>query len=314
MISPTTGHDHHRRPYSGQSDQLRMSALAHASPDDNLHVVDLPYRLSSWAFDDPANAGLWFDESGELVAWAVLQTPFWAIDYTLHPAARHLHPEVLAWADARAREALPTPSGRPAWFVAVFEDQAGLIRDLEAAGFNCQANVPHDPWSQVWMARPAQAPVPEAALPPGFVIRPLADEGEVDACVALHRSVFGSLNMTREWRARTLRRPEYRPELDLVAVAPGGRLAAFCVCWFDLHGPGGRPAGQIEPLGVGQEFRRLGLGRAILAEGIRRLHRLGVEQVLVETDNFRDAAFALYRSSGFRVARNVLMFRRDYAA
>ena len=307
-------HPCHLRLYTGEPDLRRISALVHAAVDDHLHAVDLPYRLSSWAFDDPANAGLWFDESGELMAWAVLQTPFWTIDFALQPAATHLHPEVLAWADARAREALPTTSGRPAWFVSVFEDQADFIRDLEAAGFQCQASAPQDPWSQVWMARPSHIPVPEAAPPPGFAIRPLAGEQEVGAYVALHRSAFGTGNMTREWRARTFRQPEYRPDLDLVAAAPDGRLTAFCVCWHDLRGPGGRPCGQIEPLGVGEEFRRLGLGRAILAEGIRRLRALGAEQVIVETDNYRDDAFDLYESSGFRVIRNVLVFRQDYAS
>ena len=56
-----------------------------------------------------------------------------------------------------------------------------------------------------------------------------------------------------------------------------------------------------------------GLGRAVLAEGLRRLYEQGAQEVLVETDNYRNAAFALYESVGFRVARDVLVFRKDYA-
>jgi ribosomal protein S18 acetylase RimI-like enzyme len=33
---------------------------------------------------------------------------------------------------------------------------------------------------------------------------------------------------------------------------------------------------------------------------------------VVETDNYRDAAFALYEAVGFRVQHNVLVFRKDY--
>ena len=61
------------------------------------------------------------------------------------------------------------------------------------------------------------------------------------------------------------------------------------------------------------DFRHLGLGRAILQEGLRRLYAQGVQEVFVETDNYRDAAFALYESVGFRVVREVLVFRKDYA-
>jgi hypothetical protein len=39
---------------------------------------------------------------------------------------------------------------------------------------------------------------------------------------------------TGGWRWGTLRRPEYRADRDLVAVAPNGRLTAFCTCWLDL--------------------------------------------------------------------------------
>src|SRR5512135_2699070 len=69
----------------GEADQEQMSALARCFPEANLHVVDLPYRLSTWALDDPQNARLWFIGNQQLVAWAILQPPFWTIDYVLHP-------------------------------------------------------------------------------------------------------------------------------------------------------------------------------------------------------------------------------------
>jgi mycothiol synthase len=299
----------HQRAFSGEADIQAMTALAHAFSTDNLRVVDLPYRFSSWALDYPQNIGLWVNAEGQLLAWAVMQTPFWTIDYAYHPDAEtDLHRPLLAWADRRARQVLDTPSGRPCWFVMVFASQAERIRDLEAAGFASQASVGQGSWAKVLMRRSAETPIADCTLPAGFSVRPLAGEGEVEAYVELHRAVFESRNMTVEWRARTLRRPEYIPDLDLVAVAPDGRLVAFCVCWLNRNGE----EGQVEPLGVHQDFRRLGLGWAILSEGLRRLHLYGAGRVYVETDHYRDAAFELYESTGFRVMKDVLVYRRDY--
>ncbi len=303
-----------QRKFSGELDIQAMIGLARVSPADNLHVVDLPYRVSSWALDDPDNVGLWVNAEGRLLAWAVMQTPFWAIDYACHPDAEpELHRQVLGWADRRARQLLDTSSGRPCWFVMAFANQTDRIRDLEAAGFASQANVGADSWSKVLMRRPAQMPVAEYTLPAGVTIRSLAGENQVDAYVQLHRAVFGSKNMTAEWRMRTLRRPEYVADLDLVAVAPDGRLAAFCICWFDRDSEG-EPIGQIEPLGVHEDFRELGLGRAILSEGLQRLHLCGADKVYVETDKYRNAALALYEAMGFRTIRDVLVYRKDYDA
>lgn len=299
-----------QREFSGEADKWAMAALVQAFPAGNLHVTDLPYRLSSWAFDYTGNIGLWVNPQGQLVAWAVMQTPFWTIDYACHPEAESdLHRQLLGWADHRAVEILGAPGGRPQWYVNILASQADRIRDLEAAGFACQANVGDDSWSKVLMQRPAQTPVAEHPLPTGFAIRPLAGVSEIQAYVELHRAAFESPNMTTEWRARTLRHPAYIPDLDLVAVAPDGNLAAFCVCWL---GKNKEISGQIEPLGVHPRWRGLGLGRATLSEGLRRLHRHGATQVFVETDDYRNAAFRLYESAGFRVIEHVLVYRRDY--
>ena len=300
-----------QRAYSGAIDLQPMMALAHVRPADNLHVVDQPYRFSSWALDEPDNVQLWVDEQEQVVAWVVMQTPFWSIDYACHPSVSdEVHPQLLAWADQRARQLVGSDFGRPMWFVNVFVEQEQRIRDLEAAGFASQAHVAENPWSKVLMQQTVPTIEAKQTLPEGFVIRALAGKDEVQAYVDLHQTTFDSRNMRVEWRARTLQQPAYRPDLDLVVVAPEGRLAAFCVCW--LHQGANGISGQIEPMGVHPDFQKLGLGRALLSEGLRRLYANGAQQIFVETDNYRDAAFALYESVGFRVARDVLVYRKDY--
>jgi ribosomal protein S18 acetylase RimI-like enzyme len=261
--------------------------------------------------DEPDNVQLWVDEQEEVVAWVVMQTPFWSIDYACHPSVSdEVHPQLLAWADQRARQLVGSDFGRPMWFVNVFVEQEQRIRDLEAAGFASQAHVAENPWSKVLMQQTVPTIEAKQTLPEGFVIRALAGKDEVQAYVDLHQTTFDSRNMRVEWRARTLQQPAYRPDLDLVVVAPEGRLAAFCVCW--LHQGANGISGQIEPMGVHPDFQKLGLGRALLSEGLRRLYANGAQQIFVETDNYRDAAFALYESVGFRVARDVLVYRKDY--
>ena len=71
-------------------------------PERHPHVIDLPYRLSSWALDEPDNGAIWLDQAGKAQAWAVLQSPFWNIDLAVRdaPSTPGIYSQVLAWADA----------------------------------------------------------------------------------------------------------------------------------------------------------------------------------------------------------------------
>jgi ribosomal protein S18 acetylase RimI-like enzyme len=298
-----------QRPYSNEQDKYLMSALARQFAEKNLHVTDLPYRFSSWAFDDSENVSLWFDQNQLLIAWAVLQTPFWTIDYVCHPKYEsHLHQEILIWANQRAQVTLHTPYERPAWFAMVFSGQTDRIHDLENAGFKCQSDVGDDSWSKVLMCRSSQTPVKVYEPRSGFIVRPLAGEKEVQNYVELHQSVFESKNMTIDWRVRTLQHPDYNPDLDIVVESPDGRLVAFCICWFNENSR----EGHVEPLGSHKDFRQYALGRVALSEGLRRLQLLGVQNIYVETDNYRNTAFRLYESFGFQTIQDVLVYRKDY--
>ncbi len=298
--------------YQGDRDRQRMMALAQEYPQANFHCIDLPYRFSSWAFDSVENIGLWEDDQGQLVAWAVLQTPFWTIDVVFHPTVEDvLHAQVLEWADAQAQRGLDSPYGRPIWFINVFDWQHQRHHDLEQRGFIAQTNQGENSWTKVLLKHPHVGALLSASIPEGWTIRPLGGLDEVEAYVTLHRAVFESTSMTAEWRARTLQHPDYRPETDMIAINPAGEIAAFCIGWFSASGIDGRPCGQIEPLGVRADMRRSGIARAILSETVQRLYNMGAVQVIVETDNQRNAALTLYEAVGFGVIENVLVYRKD---
>lgn len=104
---------------------------------------------------------------------------------------------------------------------------------------------------------------------------------------------------------------QYRPELDLVAVTPDGRLAGFLVGWLDEA----RQLAQIEPMGVHPDFRGMGLARALLFEGLRRFQSHGATEAAVETESGRSPALHAYQSAGFAPAHTIIrkglwVFRR----
>jgi ribosomal protein S18 acetylase RimI-like enzyme len=296
------------------ADWAHMKAVVDARPSEHLHVVDLPYRLCSWAFDESANCSLWEDASGQVLAWAVLQSPFWSIDYALHPLApANTLDNILAWADQRVCAIQGTPFARPCWFINGFTGQPES-QVLEDAGFHSQADVGRDSWTKVLFQRSVMPPLALRSSPDGFRIRALNGQAEVDAYVALHRAVFQSESMTSAWRQRTLSHASYMPQLDLVATDADDRLAGFCIGWFTPRGPQQQPAGQIEPIGIRDDLRGRGLGRALLTECLDRLGALGATSAWVETDNYRDAAFNFYLAMGFRIVQQVTVYRKDYAA
>jgi GNAT superfamily N-acetyltransferase len=249
--------------------------LVQGAPREHVHVVDRPWRLSSWAWSIPGQTRFWSTHDGEVRAWACLQTPFWSLDIGVHPdAEKSLLTDVLRWANDRAQALVSTDLGRTMWFAHAFSDQARAIAALEAAGFEPQADTPQ-PWSMVLMRHdPATAPAP-ASLPGGFTLRPLNGPSESAAYTALHRAVFNSDSMTEQWRRTVLNDPLYNPELDLVITDPYGRLAALCVGWLAATGPDGHASGQIGPLGVDARYRGVGLGRAIGDECVRPMYAKG---------------------------------------
>src|SRR5215472_6874945 len=120
------------------------------------------------------------------------------------------------------------------------------------------------------------------------------EPGDLAERVAIHRDVWSPSRVTETSFANVQASWPYRASLDCVVEAPDGRFAAYCLVWPDDE----NRVGELEPVGVREEFRRRGLGTAVCTFALRRLHEEGGRQAIVYC--VTDAACGLYESLGFR--------------
>ena len=293
------------RGYCGQlADDLLIAGLLDAQPEHARHLADQPWRLSSPDAQSGRYARLWQETGGPLAGFAAWQAPWAALDLDVRggPYRRVVADAIFSWAESLFRE-LDDERGfaLPYWLECRTDDRATAAL-AAARGFTLSEE------RYACLERPlaggiapAPAGVTSPRLPPGFRVRELAGVSEAGAYAELHRVAFGSPSMTAQWRARTLRMPQYRRDLDLVAVAPDDTLAGFCVGWLDAA----RRAGCVEPLGVRPDCTGMGLAQALLTELLGRLAAAGAERVCVEADQANTAALRSYAAAGFRVTHTV---------
>ncbi len=91
---------------------------------------------------------------------------------------------------------------------------------------------------------------------------------------------------------------------DGFSLAEDGTAARARV-WFDDV----NLVGLFEPVETHEDFRRLGLARAVMTEGLRRMREAGMKTARVEHDITNAPAAALYESLGFTVVCETLGFR-----
>lgn len=284
-----------------QDELVQILEFAQRHPSACFHVVDLPYRLCSPAAQDPDNVRLWLDSDGVVTGFGIIQRPFATLDWAVHPGQPALASEILCWAVERLQH-IADAQGEGFGFLV---DSA-----QEADPTPMQFGFVLDDWHMRHLIRGMEVPLAPVALPPGFMLRPLYGAAEVESYVALHRAAFNSRNMTEDWRARTLAHPAYSADFDLVAEDGDHRLVAFCIGW--LSEVQGQRLGHIEPLGVAPAYQKMGLGRAILCENLRRMADVGAESVFIDAESDNPSSQRLYESLGFRDAARVIKYFRRF--
>jgi ribosomal protein S18 acetylase RimI-like enzyme len=206
---------------------------------------------------------------------------------------------MLAWAQARLRARWPNEHGRATTLV--HERDQSLAGLLASHGYQRGGE-----W--LYMQRPLDASLAPASPPHGFTVRSVGGLDEAEPRAAVLGQAFEALPFV-EWYRKLMQAPGYQPELDLVAVAPDGQFGAFALGWLDT----GSQVGQFEPVGTAPTFRRMGLARTLLLEGLWRMRKRGAASAFVIVEAAELAACHLYASVGLKETWRLHMYQERFA-
>ncbi|MBN2549827.1 MAG: GNAT family N-acetyltransferase [Anaerolineales bacterium] len=234
--------------------------------------------------------GIWMDES-KIVAVAHYEWRLGEAFFQFHPEYRFLCQEMLDYAENNLFGRSRNDGSK--YLQAYINDcdqeflalviERGYQKDDEEARPMAIYDIPD--------------PFPAIHLPAGFRLTSLADECDWEK---VHRVLHRGFDHPGEppageneleERRKMFDTPTARRDLKVAVQAPNGDFVAFCGMFYE-------PAHQyayVEPVATDPDYRRMGLGRAAVLEGIRRCGALGATVAYVGSDQ------EFYLSLGFRV-------------
>lgn len=291
--------------------QLLIDGCRSQLPASYIHPGNL-----DWLTHNPPNEQqrkrniLLWEEGGQnqadLAAWAIFLPNEETFDLFVHPGLYDtpLHERVMdqyvAWAETRASEA-GLKQLQPFW---VLDYDTVMDRLMKARGF---VAIPADPL--VPLFERSLGELPTIQLPDGFTIQGVAnlEDGQLRARVTY--DAFGYTDWEEYWAAyaQFIGSAVYDGARDLLVRSPDGQGASACTIWFDaVNG-----VGLFEPVATHPDFQGRGLGKAVMAEGLRRMQAAGMQRAILGFDPNNVAALALYRSMGFQAGCYFNLYRKS---
>lgn len=256
---------------------------------------DLAWNLAHY-YDRPeaCPTALWRD-NGDVVGWAWAERPSEAM-LQIDPRYPGLAEDALDW----ARQTAPDP-GLTFWTA---DTEIVVLNAFARAGFSTRSGPFFACLGRSLDNLPA---VPE--LPDGYRIRELrpGDDADIEARAAVHRSAFDRSIFTAARYANLMTLWSYDSAFDLVAEAPDGTFAAFCLGWYDAR----NRVGEFEPVGTHPDHRRKGLASAVCIAAMHAFQARGGERAIVYSrgDEAYPVPKLVYEALGFRAYTRVRPYR-----
>lgn len=310
--------------YVGEADLAAIAQLINTcrvtdQQESRTSVIKLQESFADPQFDITRDLRLWRGANDDLMAVAELwrlmpnQAFLGVLHFDIHPQVRNtaLADTVLQWAETRLREAgrsQSLPLVLHSWCRDVVEQRRSLLMQL---GF-----APERYFLQ--LRRSLQdTPILSPVIPEGWQVRAVDMAQEAVAWVDMFNQTFidhwDHHSVTVEDIQYEASLSTYNPELDLVAVAPTGQLAAFCASEIDPERNArlGLQEGHVCLLGTRRGYRRMGLARSLLLANLRRLQAAGMTTATIGVDAENPSgALKLYNSVGFERYRSSTVFRK----
>jgi mycothiol synthase len=269
---------------------------------------ELDDLLTDWnmpGFDRVLDAVV-VEDDGRLVAYAAFIRNDY-VDVYVHPEYRNrgLGKQLLDWSERRGRER--TPAGRDVLLgqvvTSTHEGARGL---LENHGYESVRTY----WR---MTMPLEERPPPPAWPEGVVVRTFDQERDTRAVYALVQDAFGdnerhTAESFEEWQAFMIDRDAFEPGLWFIAESKG-EIVGCVLC------PNYEDEGWIRQLAVARDWRRRGLGTALLRQAMSEFSRRGRRELGLVVDSWnRTGAKELYERAGMTVAREHVRYEKTLPA
>jgi ribosomal protein S18 acetylase RimI-like enzyme len=284
------------RKYEGQNDYWAVSAFLkrhhrEGNLDGNWLEPIWEYMHGHPMLDEPAldKIRIW-EAGGEIVAVANYETSPGEAFFQFHPGYRHLREEMLDYAEQNLY-GVSEEDGRRYLNAYVNDYDKEFQTLVQGRGYQKKED-----WKRPLYRFDITDPFPEITLPEGYCLKSLADEpdwGKVHKVMWQgfnHGPVGEITDEDREERRKMFETVNARLDLKIVAAAPNGDFGAICGMFYDAE----NHYGYVEPVATDPEYRRMGLGKAAVLEGIRRCGALGATVAYVGSDQ------AFYQAIGFR--------------
>lgn len=288
------------RIYQCEADYLGMHDLIAENfslPQYRLYpsVADLDY----WRYiceDNPDNiqtAQIWEDSTRKIIGFAWLNDD--GADYVCHHQHRELETSMLNWVEQQRLRLKPADSVIWVNRIHIFDCDRQRQDIAQRRGYERTEQLSY------YGKRDLSVSIPLTILPEGYLSRSISDSKDIEQRAALHEIAAGGSMITgAQYKTMMNQALSYRQDLDLVVTTLEGQIVAFCTAWFDAR----NQVGVFEPLGCHPNYRRKGLTRNLLYEGMRRLKRLGATAVFVShggltSEEETDPALELNASVGF---------------
>ena len=208
----------------------------------------------------------------------------------IHPNYRSLEKEIVLWIEKQRSEIRSNETSELELRFYVDETDEERRALLTKLGYQ------NSGLNECNRKRPVDRPIPKYQLPDGFTIRSVDVEEDFVQYKRVLAAVFPHCSrMTRRTARIYSTASFYNKDLDLVAVDPQGDFAAFCTVRID---PVSRMA-ELEPVGTHPDYRKLGLARLVICEGLHRLQEYHPSSICILGAATSDAANRLYESVGF---------------
>lgn len=313
------------RPYRGEEDLQPLVDLFNAADEvdklqENTDVDDLRNQVTQPDMDAARDIRIWEDAEGRPVASVLVQirpdetTAGGYMFAVVHPDIRNsgIEDDLFAWATERTREAADE-LGKKAELRA-FSSKEGTyyISHLERLGF--------EPVRYFFkMRRPLDQPIAEPQFPERYTFRNISSDDDVVRWVeCFNQSFIDHYDFhaaTVERRKHRMKDVNYNADLDLIAIAPDGTFAGFCRCtiYAEHNKRNNINEGWIDVLGTRRGHRKIGLGKAMLLLGLRKLKEAGADVGVLGVDAENPTgALGLYESVGFEVEKTEVAFRYSH--